>query len=184
MYVCCWAMHSFFGSVARQRPIGNNGLLFSLGSILRARWHRNIFLLIIIIHHLLLGRGGVFLLVRSEDLLPREHLSPNNNQIQNTGGSSLGVKRSGCEAVIQPELQKGEFVRSRHAWMKQLKTEIEWKINVKWSTLHSYHSCVHGVLTGWPARFGFLARARCFSSPVTTGGVKTLANYNYFYVMP
>jgi hypothetical protein len=38
---------------------------------------------------MLLGRGGAFLTVRSEDPLPREHLSLNNNQIQNTGGSIL-----------------------------------------------------------------------------------------------
>jgi hypothetical protein len=42
------------------------------------------FLLIIIIHHLLLGRGGAFFSVRFEDPLPREHLSLNNNQIQIT----------------------------------------------------------------------------------------------------
>jgi hypothetical protein len=33
--------------------------------------------------------------------------------------------------------------------VKQLKTEIKWKINVKWSTLHSYHSYVRGVSTGY-----------------------------------
>jgi hypothetical protein len=31
--------------------------------------------------------------------------------------------------------------------MKQLKTKIMWKINVKWRTLRSYHSCVRGVWT-------------------------------------
>jgi hypothetical protein len=39
---------------------------------------------------LLLGSGGVFLGVRSEGLLPREHLSLINNQIQNTWGSFSG----------------------------------------------------------------------------------------------
>jgi hypothetical protein len=32
--------------------------------------------------------------------------------------------------------------------MKQLKTKIKWKINVKWSTLRSYHCCIRGVSTG------------------------------------
>jgi hypothetical protein len=31
--------------------------------------------------------------------------------------------------------------------MKQLKTKIKRKINVKWSTLYSYHSCARGVST-------------------------------------
>jgi hypothetical protein len=80
MYVCCWATCSFVGSVARQRPVGNNAVVFSLESVLRVRCRGNIFLLIIIIiHHLLRGRGGVFLSVRSEGPLPREHLSLNNN---------------------------------------------------------------------------------------------------------
>jgi hypothetical protein len=30
-------------------------------------------------------------------------------------------------------LQEGEVGRSRHAWMKQLKTEIKWRINVEYS---------------------------------------------------
>jgi hypothetical protein len=72
-------MRSFVGSVARQRPVGNNGVVFSLESILGVCCRGSIFLLITIIHHLLLGRGGVFLSVRSEDPLPREHLSLNNN---------------------------------------------------------------------------------------------------------
>jgi hypothetical protein len=33
-------MHSFVGSVARQWPLSNNGLVFSLGSILRTHCHR------------------------------------------------------------------------------------------------------------------------------------------------
>jgi hypothetical protein len=33
--------------------------------------------------------------------------------------------------------------------MKELKTKSKLKINVKWSTLHSYHSCVRGVSTGY-----------------------------------
>jgi hypothetical protein len=86
-------MRSFVGSVARQRPVSNNGAVFSLGSIERVRCRWNIFLLITIIHHLLLGRGGDFLSARSEDPLPREHLSLNNNQIQNTEGSFSGGKR-------------------------------------------------------------------------------------------
>jgi hypothetical protein len=92
MYVCRWATRSFVGSVARQRPIGDNGVVFSLESVLRVRCRGNIFLLITIIHHLLLARGDIFLSVRSEDPLPREHLSLNNNQIQNTGGSFSGSK--------------------------------------------------------------------------------------------
>jgi hypothetical protein len=83
MSVCCWAegafslgsvllgpllwqrpnnevMRSFVRSVARQRPVGNNGVVFSLESVLRIRCRGNIVLL------------------------------------------------------IQPELQKGEVVKSRH----------------------------------------------------------------------
>jgi hypothetical protein len=33
--------------------------------------------------------------------------------------------------------------------MKRLETKFEWKINVKWSTFHSYHSGVRGVSTGY-----------------------------------
>jgi hypothetical protein len=64
-------------------------------------------------------------------------------------------------------LQNGEVVKSRHAEMEQLETEIKWKINVRWSTLHSYHSCVRGVTTGYglDSGVGFPAGARCFSSP-------------------
>jgi hypothetical protein len=32
---------------------------------------------------------------------------------------------------------------------KAIKDKIQVKINVKWSTFNSYHSCVHGVLTGY-----------------------------------
>jgi hypothetical protein len=39
------------------------------------------------------------------------------------GALSPGVKRSGREAEIQLELRKCEVVRSRHVYMKQLKTE-------------------------------------------------------------
>jgi hypothetical protein len=39
-------MRSFVGSVARQRPVGNNGVVFFLGSVLRARCRGNIVLLI------------------------------------------------------------------------------------------------------------------------------------------
>jgi hypothetical protein len=49
-------------SVAGQRP--NDRLVFTLGSVLRIRCRGNIFLLIIIIHHLLLGKGGVLLWIR------------------------------------------------------------------------------------------------------------------------
>jgi hypothetical protein len=89
MYVCCWATRSFVGSVARQRPVGNSAMVFSLGSVLRVRCHG-------IIHHLLLGRGDVFLSARSENPLPRESISPNNNQIKIPGALSPGGKTLGA----------------------------------------------------------------------------------------
>jgi hypothetical protein len=39
-------MRYFFGSVARQRPVSNNGVVFSLGPVLRARCRGKIVLLI------------------------------------------------------------------------------------------------------------------------------------------
>jgi hypothetical protein len=39
-------MRSFVGSVARQRPVSNNGVVFSLESVPRARCYGNIVLLI------------------------------------------------------------------------------------------------------------------------------------------
>jgi hypothetical protein len=39
-------MRSFVGSIPRQRPVGNNGVVFSLGSVPRAGCRGNIFLLI------------------------------------------------------------------------------------------------------------------------------------------
>jgi hypothetical protein len=84
MYVRCLAMRSFVGSVARQRPVGNNGVVFSLGSVLRTRFRGNIVLLIIIKYKI-------------------------------PGALSPRVKLSRSEAEIQPELQKGEVVRSSHA---------------------------------------------------------------------
>jgi hypothetical protein len=71
-----------FQAPAQQRS--NNGVVFSLGSVLRIRC-----------------RGNIFLLIRLEYKIP--------------GARSLGGKRSGREAEIQPELQKGEVVKSRHA---------------------------------------------------------------------
>jgi hypothetical protein len=59
-------------SVAGQRP--SNGVVSSLGSVLRIRCRGNIFLLIIIIHHLLLGKGGVFFSVRSEAVTETHHI--------------------------------------------------------------------------------------------------------------
>jgi hypothetical protein len=62
--------------------------------------------------------GGVFLSVRSENPLPREHLSLNNNKIikyKITGALSPGVKRSERGAEIQPNRKIGEVVKSRHA---------------------------------------------------------------------
>jgi hypothetical protein len=59
-------------------------VVFSLGSILRARCGENIFPLIIIIKYKI------------------------------PGAISPGVRRSGREAEIQPELQKGKVVMSRH----------------------------------------------------------------------
>jgi hypothetical protein len=47
------------------------------------------------------------------------------------------VLRTHCHGKIvllaQPKLQEGEDGRSRHAYMKQLKTEIKWKINVEYT---------------------------------------------------
>jgi hypothetical protein len=67
MYVCCWAIRSFVGSVARQRPVGNKGVVISEGPLPR--------------EHLSLNNN---------------HTSPvKKNQIQNTGGAiSTGVKRA------------------------------------------------------------------------------------------
>jgi hypothetical protein len=125
MSVFCWA-----------------AVVFSLGSVLRTRCRGITFLLIIIIRHLLLDKGGVFLSVSSEDPLARDHLFLIIIKYEMLGAS-------GSEAEIQPELHKGEVVKNRHAWINQLKTEIKWKINVKWGTLLSYHSCVRGVSTGY-----------------------------------
>jgi hypothetical protein len=108
--------------------------------------------------------------------------------------------------IIQPELQKGEIGRSRHALVKQwLKTEIKWKMNVKWSTLRSYHSCICGVSMGnglesrcWiPGRgeiFRFSTASRPVLGPTHTPiqwvpgalsrGLKTFANYDYLYILP
>jgi hypothetical protein len=86
---------------------------------------------------LLLGRGGVFSWVSSFGSVARHR--PNNDAMRSFVGSvarqrprgniflliifeykirgalSPGVKRSGREAEIQPDLQKGEVVKSRHA---------------------------------------------------------------------
>jgi hypothetical protein len=62
-----------------------------------------------------LGKGGVFLSVSSEDPMPREHLFLIIINYKIPGALSPGIKRSGREAEIQPELQKGEVVKSRHA---------------------------------------------------------------------
>jgi hypothetical protein len=88
--------------------------------------------------------------------------------------------------------------------MKQLNTEIKWKINVKWSTLRSYHCCVRGVSTGigvdsrgWiPGRgkmFLFSTTSRAVlgatQPPIQwvpgalSRGMKTLAINDYFYIM-
>jgi hypothetical protein len=99
-------------SVAGQGP--NNGMVFSLGSVLSIRCRGNIFLLVIIIHHLLLVKGGAFLSVSSDDSLPREHLLLIIIKYKIPGALSPGVKRSGREAELQPELQKGAVVKSRH----------------------------------------------------------------------
>jgi hypothetical protein len=82
-------------------------VVLSWGSVLRVRCRGNIFLLIIIIHF----RGNIFLLIIIKYKIP--------------GVLSLGVKRSGREAEIHPELQNGEVVKSRHAEMEQLETEIK-----------------------------------------------------------
>jgi hypothetical protein len=66
---------------------------------------------------------------------------------------SLWVKWSGREAEIHTGLQKDEVAKSRHAYMRHLKTKFKWKINVKWSKRHSYHPCpwrLDGLLAGWP----------------------------------
>jgi hypothetical protein len=91
-------------SVAGQRP--NNWVVFSLESVLRTRCRGNFFRLIIIIHHLLLGKGGVFLSVSSVGPLPWEHLFLIIIKYKIPGTLSPGVKGSGREAEIQPELQK------------------------------------------------------------------------------
>jgi hypothetical protein len=101
-------------------------------------------------HHLLLGRGGVF------------------------------------------------FVKCRQPLMK-------WKINMRCSTLHSYHSCVRGVSTdywldsrGWITGKGKMFLLSTTSRPVLgptqapiqwvpgagSRGVNTFVNYNYLYIMP
>jgi hypothetical protein len=46
-------------------------------------------------------RGNIFLLIIIKYKIP--------------GALSLGIKQSGREAEIQPELQNGEVVKSRHA---------------------------------------------------------------------
>jgi hypothetical protein len=82
---------------------------------------------------------------------------------------------------------------------------MKWKINVRWSILHSYHSCVRGVSTGyWLDSRGWIpGRGKMFLLSTTSRlvlgptqapiqwvpravsrGVKTFANYNYFYIMP
>jgi hypothetical protein len=58
----------------------------------------------------LLGSGGVFFGISSKDPLPREHLF-----LIIIKYNIPGVKRPGREAEIQPEMQKGEVVKSRHA---------------------------------------------------------------------
>jgi hypothetical protein len=74
-------LRSSVESVARQRPVSNNGVVFALESVLRARCHGNIFLLITIRYKI-------------------------------PGALSPGVKRSGCEAEIQPELRKVKLLRA------------------------------------------------------------------------
>jgi hypothetical protein len=63
----------------------------------------------------LLGKGGVFFSVSSEDPPPQEHLFLIIIKYKIPGALSPEVKRSGREAVKRPELQKGEVVKSRHA---------------------------------------------------------------------
>jgi hypothetical protein len=58
------------------------------------------------------GRRKMFLFFTTS----RPVLGPTQPPIHRVPGAlSLGVKRSGREAEIQPELQKDEVVRSRHA---------------------------------------------------------------------
>jgi hypothetical protein len=82
---------------------------------------------------------------------------------------------------------------------------MKWKIIVRWSTLHSYHSCVRGVSTGyWLDSWGWITGGGKMFLLSTTSiqvlgptqapipwvpgavsrGVKTFANYNYFYIIP
>jgi hypothetical protein len=166
-----WSQFFWVRCQAPAQQWSNNGVVFSLGSVLRARCHGNIFLLII-----------------TKYKLP--------------GALSPGVKPSGREAEIQPERQKGEVVRSRNTYMKQLKTEFKWKINVKWSTIHSYHLCPWRH-NGLVSRGRISRRGKMFLFSTTSGPVlgptqppfqwvpgalpqvvKTFANYNYFYIMP
>jgi hypothetical protein len=65
----------------------------------------------------------------------RQRQVSNNREVFTLGS----VLRRGCRGkivlLVQPELQEGEIGRSRHSLMKQLKTEIKWKINLRCSTL-------------------------------------------------
>jgi hypothetical protein len=65
--------------------------------------------------------------------------------------------------------------------MKQLKTKFKRKINVKWSTIHSYHSYVRGVSTGYglDGRCWIPGRGRMFffSINVQTGSGVHSASY-------
>jgi hypothetical protein len=125
-----------------------------------------------------------------------------NNREEFSLGSILRTRCHGrIILLVQPELQEGEVGRSRHAEMKQLKTEIKWK----WSTLCSYHCCVHGVSTGigvdswgWILGRGKMFLFSTTSRPVQghtqppiqwvvealSRGMKTLSNYDYLYIMP
>jgi hypothetical protein len=80
-------MRSFVGSVARQRPVNNNGVVFSLGLVHGSQW------------------GST----------PRITMLANASSKLLLASLGLVMRAGSIVLLIQPELQKGEVVKSRHA---------------------------------------------------------------------
>jgi hypothetical protein len=141
---------------------------------------------------LLLGSGGVFFGVSSFGSVTMAAAKQwGNNGVVFFLGSALRVRcRGKILLLVQPELQKGEFVRSRHAQLKELKTGIKWKKS------EMEYTPFLSLLCPWRLDWRRAGQPGLDSSQgqdvsllqwvpgALSRGVETFADYNYLYMMP
>jgi hypothetical protein len=66
-----------------------------------------------------------------------------------TGGSFSGCKTVGAWSWDTTRIAKWWSCWEQARINEEFKAKFNWKINMKWSTLHSYHSYVRGVSKGY-----------------------------------